>query len=89
VGVTVGVGVIVGVTLGVGVGVGLTAQSKIALKSILQTDVGDGVGVGHKPVVKKLSHKSGQLSKQGDLPNNKQEPSKTVDKHQLGVDPVL
>jgi hypothetical protein len=82
VGVTVGVGVIVGVTLGVGVGVGLTAQLKTALKSILQTDVGDGVGDGQEPAVKKLSHKSGQELTHGDLPNNKQLPSKTVDKHQ-------
>ena len=78
VGVTVGVGVFVGVTVGVGV----TAQSRTATKSISQNGVGVGVGVGHGPVPKKESHRSGQELKQGVFPNNKQGPSRTVDKHQ-------
>ena len=79
-----GVGVIVGVgvTVGVGVGVGVTAQSKTASKSTLQNGVGVGVGVRQGPIPKKLSQRSGQLLKHGDLPNKRQGPSRTVDKHQ-------
>jgi hypothetical protein len=78
----VGVGVGVGVVVGVTVGVGVTAQSKIASKSILQTCVGVGVGVGQVPLLKKESQRSGQELRQGLLPNKRQGPSKTVDKHQ-------
>ena len=63
-----GVGVFVGVTEMVGVtdGVGVTSQSKTALKSKTeQLTVGVGVGVGHTPSVKYVSHKSGQVEVQG------------------------
>jgi hypothetical protein len=67
----------VGVTLGDG-----TLQLKIASKfNALQGIVGLGVGVGHITFEKYVSHKSGQTLTQGDLPNKRQSPSKTVDKH--------
>ena len=83
----VGVGVDVGVDVGVGVGVKVTSQSKIASKSIVLQNDGVGVGGTQDPLKKKSSQRSGQVEIQGVLPNNKQDPSRTVDRHQQ-VSPV-
>ena len=68
--------------VGVVVGVGVIPQSRTATKSISQNGVGVGVGAGQGPTPKKESQRSGHELKQGVFPNNKQGPSKTVDKHQ-------
>jgi hypothetical protein len=45
---------------GVGVTNGSKSQSKKAVKSKILQLIGDGVGVGHGPDVKKLAEMSGQ-----------------------------
>jgi hypothetical protein len=63
----VGVGVLVGVLVTVGVGVGVLGklQSKYALKSKSLQFIGDGVGVGHKPLLNKFADISGHVDKHG------------------------
>ena len=89
--VIVGVGVDVVVIVGVGVGVTklIGSQLKYDWKSNTeQLLVGVGVGVGQVPDDKYPLNKSGQFDTQGDLPDKRQEPSKTFDKHHWVV-PVL
>jgi hypothetical protein len=86
VGVTVGVGV--GVNVGVTVGVGVTSQLNNASKSIMSQLLYVVVVLTTQyPSVKNVSHKSGQLLKQGDLPKSSQGPSNTEETHQQ-VSPV-
>ena len=82
-----GVGSGIGSGIGSGKGEGVTSQSKITSKSIVVHPDGGGVGGGQDPSLKNSSHKSGHSLTQGDLPNNRQDPSNTVDKHQQ-VEPV-
>ena len=83
----VGVGVNVEVCVGVGVLKLIGEQLKYELKSsMLQLCVGVGVGVKHIPDDRYAEKMSGHSVVHGDLPDNKHEPPKVLDKHHCVVD---